>query len=137
MNLFYLLLFMRDWFVSISSEHVLLTSSPSTLGFNLRSTLKYTHCVPSLPKPGFLQPLLLASEGSPVCYICEYSTQVLTFFFLSFVFLGLHPWHIEVPRLGVQSELSRWPTPQPQQRGIQAAFSTYTTAHGNKGSLTH
>ena len=27
------------------------------------------------------------------------------FFLLSFVFLGLHPWHMEVPRLGVQSEL--------------------------------
>ena len=25
--------------------------------------------------------------------------------FLSFVFLGLHPRHMEVPRLGVQSEL--------------------------------
>ena len=24
---------------------------------------------------------------------------------MSFVFLGLHPWHMEVPRLGVQSEL--------------------------------
>ena len=23
----------------------------------------------------------------------------------SFVFLGLHPWHMELPRLGVQSEL--------------------------------
>ena len=91
MNLFYLLLFMRDWFVSISSEHVLLTSSPSTLGFNLRSTLKYTHCVPSLPKPGFLQPLLLASEGSPVCYICEYSTQVLTFFFFVFCLFRAAP----------------------------------------------
>ena len=27
------------------------------------------------------------------------------FFFLSFVFLGLHPRHMEIPRLGVQSEL--------------------------------
>ena len=26
-------------------------------------------------------------------------------FFFFFVFLGLHPWHVEVPRLGVQSEL--------------------------------
>ena len=29
------------------------------------------------------------------------------------------------------------PTPQPQQRGIQAKSVTYTTAHGNAGSLTH
>ena len=27
------------------------------------------------------------------------------FFFLSFVFLGLHPWHTEVLRLGVRLEL--------------------------------
>ena len=29
------------------------------------------------------------------------------FFFFAFflVFIGLHPWHIEVPRLGVESEL--------------------------------
>ena len=27
------------------------------------------------------------------------------FYFLSFVFLGQHPWHMEVPRLGVESKL--------------------------------
>ena len=32
-------------------------------------------------------------------------TQTTSFFFLSFVFLGPHPRHREVPRLGVQSEL--------------------------------
>ena len=26
-------------------------------------------------------------------------------FFIFFVFLGMHPWHTEVPRLGVESEL--------------------------------
>ena len=30
----------------------------------------------------------------------------MTVDFFFFVFLGLHPWHIEVPRLGVKSELS-------------------------------
>ena len=29
-----------------------------------------------------------------------------------FVFLGLHLWHVEVPRLGVESELRLWPAPQ-------------------------
>ena len=29
------------------------------------------------------------------------------YLFLSFVFLGLHSWHMEVPRLGVELEL--WP----------------------------
>ena len=37
---------------------------------------------------------------------------IFIFIFLSFVFLGLHPWHMEVPRLGVESELQ---------------LSTYTT----------
>ena len=27
------------------------------------------------------------------------------FFFLSFVFLGPHPWHVDIPRLGVELEL--------------------------------
>ena len=31
--------------------------------------------------------------------------QIRKFFFLSFVFLGLHPWHMELSRLGVESEL--------------------------------
>ena len=37
-----------------------------------------------------------------------------------FCFLGLQPQHIEVPRLGVESELQ---------------LPTYTTAHGNTGSF--
>ena len=40
------------------------------------------------------------------------------FFFFFFVFLGPHPWHMQVPRLGVKSELCLWPTPQPRQLGI-------------------
>ena len=32
---------------------------------------------------------------------------------------------------------SCWPTPEPQQLGIQASSATYTTAHGNARSLTH
>ena len=52
-----------------------------------------------------------------------------TFFF--FVFLGPHPWHMEVPRLGVKSELqlpaytTATVTPDP------AASEIYTTACGN------
>ena len=47
-----------------------------------------------------------------------YTTQLLTsishnslflffffFFFLSFVYLGPHLWHMDVPRLGIESEL--------------------------------
>ena len=39
--------------------------------------------------------------------------------------------------LGVESELSCWPIPQPQLHSIQAASVTYTIAQGNTGSLTH
>ena len=52
-----------------------------------------------------------------------------------FVFLGLHPWHMEIPRLGVNRSCSCWPTPQ--QRQIRAVSATYTIAHGSAGSLTH
>jgi len=53
------------------------------------------------------------------------------------------PWHFRsflhmaVSRLGVQSDQSYscQPTPQPQQCRIQATSGTYTTAHGNTGSL--
>ena len=30
---------------------------------------------------------------------------VRVYFYLYFCFLGRHPWHMEVPRLGVESEL--------------------------------
>ena len=42
------------------------------------------------------------------------------FYFICF--LELHPQHMEVPRLGVESELQ---------------LPAYATAHGNTGSLTH
>ena len=39
--------------------------------------------------------------------------------FSFFVFLGLHPWHMEVPRLGVEMELQ---------------LPAYTNSHSNSGS---
>ena len=38
---------------------------------------------------------------------------------------------------GSNQSYSRWPMPQPQQCQIRATFATYTTTHGNAGSLTH
>ena len=58
-------------------------------------------------------------------------------FFFCFVFLRPNPRHMEVPRLGVELEL------QPLAYSIATAMwdpsasVTYTTAHGNNGSLTH
>ena len=57
------------------------------------------------------------------------------FLFFFFGFLGPHPQHMEVPRLGVESELQlqtyATATTKP------ATSVTYTTAHGNTRSLTH
>ena len=53
--------------------------------------------------------------------------------FVCVCFLGSHLWHMEVPRLGIELDLS-----QPQQRGIRALSVTCTTVHGSAGgSLTH
>ena len=69
-------------------------------------------------------------------------TDLLFYFLLFilknfFVFLGPHLWHMEVPRLVSSWSCSRQPRPQPWQHRIRAASVTYTTAHGNAGSLTH
>ena len=55
--------------------------------------------------------------------------EAFSFFFFFFFFLGHHPQHMEVPRLGVQSEL--------QQHEIWTVSATYTTAHCNARSSTH
>ena len=60
----------------------------------------------------------------------------LSFFFF-FCFLGLYPRDREISRLGIKLELQLPAVPQPQQCGIWATSATYTTAHGNAGSLTH
>ena len=63
-----------------------------------------------------------------------HANQVLLFF----CFLGLHSRHMEVPRLGSKLELQLPAyTMATATHGIRAASATYTTAHGNAGSLTH
>ena len=62
---------------------------------------------------------------------------VLCFLFFYFIFLGQHPRHMEVPRLGSNWGYSCPPTPQPQQHRCRGASVTYTTAHSNARSLTH
>ena len=51
--------------------------------------------------------------------------------FICLFIWGPYPQHMEVPRPVVKSEL------QLPQHQIRAASPTYTTAHGNAGSLTH
>jgi len=54
-----------------------------------------------------------------------------------FGFLGPHLWHMEIPRIGVKSELQLPSYSTPQQRWIWATSANYTTSHSNAGSLTH
>ena len=66
--------------------------------------------------------------------VCRWLGFHIMLFFLAF--LGLHSRHMEVPRLEPNQSCSCQPTPQPKQRRTQAASATFTTAHGNPGSLT-
>ena len=83
-------------------------------------------------------PVDLAASHFPSSQFLE--TTILLCFYesdFSFCFVWLHPQHMAVPRLGVESELQLQPVLQPQHRRIWAASLTDTTAHGNAGSLTH
>ena len=56
---------------------------------------------------------------------------------MSFVFLGPHPKHMEVPRREVESELQLPAYVTATVIWIGAMSVTYTTAHSNAGSLTY
>ena len=64
-----------------------------------------------------------------------------TFFFFFGLFFGLflgpHPRPMDSQARGSNRSCSCRPTPESQQHGLPAASATYTTAHGNSGSLTH
>ena len=59
------------------------------------------------------------------------------FLFFSFVFLGPHPWHMEIPRLGVGSELQLPAYTTATTIWDSTLSATHTTAQSNAGSLTH
>ena len=59
---------------------------------------------------GVLEPIPCRYQGTTVRYNefgdrPTHLREIDFFFFLSFVFLGPHPHHMEVPSLGVESEL--------------------------------
>ena len=68
-----------------------------------------------------------------VCFVVVLSP----FFFFFFCFLWSQLRHMEVPGLGVESELQLRNIPQPQELRIQAPSMTYPAACGNARSLTH
>ena len=53
------------------------------------------------------------------------SLSWLFFFFFFLVFLGLHPWHIEVSRLGVESELQTPAYATATATQVPSASATY------------
>ena len=63
------------------------------------------------------------------------STSPFPFFFYHFLGRSRGIWRF--PGQGSIRSHSRRPTPEPQQRRIRVTSATYTTAHGNAGSLTH
>ena len=74
------------------------------------------------------------SPQPPLDMALSYFTYICKKNFFS-VCLGLHPWHMEVPRLGVKMELYLLAYTTATGTGIPSA--THTTAHSNARSLTH
>ena len=61
-----------------------------------------------------------------------------TTIFFFFVFLGPYPWHMEVPKLGLESELQLLAYAKATEiRDQSHVCDLHTTGHGNAGSLTH
>ena len=82
---------------------------------------------PTFPSPLCLPPPRPPPLPTPARPLDEHFQPLffIYLFILSFVFLGSHPQHMEIPRLGVQSELqvlayttvTAMPDPQPTERG--------------------
>ena len=79
-------------------------------------------------------------EGSPRFLLALYGLclafSFFSFSFSSFFSTGPHPQHMEVSRLGVESELQLRPNPITATLDLSQSV-TYSTACSNAGSLTH
>ena len=69
-----------------------------------------------------------------LCFV--YNGVYIFFCLFVFCFLGPHLQPVEVPRLGVPSELQLPAYTTATAVGVRAVSATYTTAHGIPGSLT-
>ena len=67
------------------------------------------------------------------CHVIVISLKEFFSFWIFFFSLGLHLWHMGVPRLGADLSCSCWPMPQ----WIWAVSETYAATYGNPGSLPH
>ena len=77
----------------------------------------------------FLVSLVSCHDGNSSLYFFIFIFLSYLFFRATLVAYG--------SSLGLNQSYSYLPTPQPQQHQIQAVSSTYITALGNAGSLTH
>ena len=78
--------------------------------------------LPQYSRPFITWHLAPLPSSFPATYFQNKCSHSAFMFFFSFFFLGLHQRHIEVPRLGIKSELQ---------------LPAYAIACGNAGSLMH
>ena len=77
-----------------------------------------------------------SSRVSPMTSrVSKFPLFFLKFFFFFFVFLGPHPWHMEVPRLGIESELQLLTYATAAAIPYPSMSVICTTTHGSAGSL--
>ena len=105
----------HDCFIS-SLAFILFPISRFTIKVN---ELQYQSLPFAPSKPLYI--FKICSHRSSI-FIKDGLRNLICVFFFFLVFLGLHPQHMEAPRLEVKSELQ---------------LLGYTTAHGNARSLTH
>ena len=77
----------------------------------------------------------LSEKELKIAVITIIITTITIITLLLFCSLGLHPEHMEVPRLGVESELQLLTYATAIQCQIQSTSVTYTRAHSNTRSL--
>ena len=91
-----------------------------------------------VPSGSFIPTVILPTWLSGAFFFYYYYYYYFFFFFWSFChFLGRSHSTWRFPGWGSHRSCSRWPMPEPQQRGIRATSATYTTAHSNTRSLTY
>ena len=88
----------------------------------------------NIPSPG----RMVLNQTSSLLFLFIILFLFPFFSFLFFFFLSFWGHTLGIQRFPVLNQsYCCQPTPEPQQHGIRAVSTTYTTAHGNTRSLTH
>ena len=93
-------------------------------------------CIHSLPRILFFFPFV-CSITSFKDKFKSYLFKVFCFFVFFFAFSGPHPWHMQVPRLGVESELQLQAYTTAMAMPDPSHIYDLHKAHSNTRSLTH